>query len=292
MTAKIKSLAPWWIKIAVKIFLARLPIRYQLWRRIGIFGHGFMDRHDYAWRTIRSRIFDACGNLDCTGKLCLELGPGDSAFSALIFRALGAQEVILIDAEDFVQRDVEKYNEFAKWLSTNHVTDFQFPHFKSFDDVMRYCNARYITGGVAAFSKISDNRVDLVISQAVLEHIPLQECDALFSEFKRCASSICAFSHEIDLRDHLGDSLHNLRFSKRIWESSTFAASGLYTNRIRYSEFMAMFESLTPQTRVTDVTRWQKVPLDASKLHVDFHRYCEDDLKMRTFVVSGIHQSK
>ena len=38
----IKSL-PWWIRIAAKIVLARLPINYRFWKNLGLFEHGDMN---------------------------------------------------------------------------------------------------------------------------------------------------------------------------------------------------------------------------------------------------------
>jgi len=36
----VKEVVPWWIKISVKIVLARLPISNVVWKRLGIFEHG------------------------------------------------------------------------------------------------------------------------------------------------------------------------------------------------------------------------------------------------------------
>jgi len=43
-------------------------------------------------------------------------------------------------------------------------------------------------------------------------------------------------SHRVDLRDHFGSALNNLRFSDKKWELDWIANSGFYTNRIRLQE--------------------------------------------------------
>ena len=51
---------PWQLKIAAKIVLARLPLSYHSWKKIGLFKQGGMERPEYALRIFR-RHFDAAG---------------------------------------------------------------------------------------------------------------------------------------------------------------------------------------------------------------------------------------
>ena len=90
---------PWQVKIAAKIVLARLPLPYHFWEKIGLFKQGGMDRPEYALRIFR-RHFDAAslaGKAD--GFVGLELGPGDSLDSALIAKTFGASKTFLVDVE-------------------------------------------------------------------------------------------------------------------------------------------------------------------------------------------------
>jgi hypothetical protein len=78
---------PWQLKIGAKIVLSRLPFDYRICRRLGAFKNGPMDRPDYAFQVFR-RHFDAVDFPRRPGDfVALELGPGDSLFSALIARA-------------------------------------------------------------------------------------------------------------------------------------------------------------------------------------------------------------
>ena len=40
----------WWLKILLKIFLSRLPIKYLSWSKLSIFRHGTMDKPEYAFK--------------------------------------------------------------------------------------------------------------------------------------------------------------------------------------------------------------------------------------------------
>lgn len=58
----VKGRLPWWSRIAAKIVLSRLPAGYGLWRRIGLFRHGEMDRTGYALGKVRAtEYFSADG---------------------------------------------------------------------------------------------------------------------------------------------------------------------------------------------------------------------------------------
>src|SRR5262245_16158823 len=41
---EIRTHAPWWMRVAAKLVLARLPISYRVWSRFSLFKHGEMDR--------------------------------------------------------------------------------------------------------------------------------------------------------------------------------------------------------------------------------------------------------
>ena len=53
-------------------------------------------------------------------------------------------------------------------------------------------------------------------------------------------SGICV--HRVDPRDHLSGELNNLRFPEEGWESRLFRSASFDTNRMRYTEMVALFE--------------------------------------------------
>ena len=83
MMKTLKTHAPWWVKIMAKIVLSRILNNYWVRRRLNIFVHGEMTSPAYAFGVLRSHL-DRVGYEDLQDKVVLEVGPGDSLFSATI----------------------------------------------------------------------------------------------------------------------------------------------------------------------------------------------------------------
>lgn len=95
-------------------------------------------------------------------------------------------------------------------------------------------------------------------------------------EIRRVIRDDGVCSHTVDLRDHLGGALNNLRFTENFWESDFMACSGFYTNRIRFSEMLEIFRRAHFDVKVVRVGRWDKLPTPKEKLATCF-RYLPDD---------------
>lgn len=96
--------------------------------------------------------------------------------------------------------------------------------------------------------------IDFIWSQAVLEHIRKSEFLDTMLELHRILRPNGVCSHVVDLKDHLGGALNNLRFSEKLWESNFMASSGFYTNRIRYSEMLDIFHQAGFSVEVVNVS--------------------------------------
>ena len=100
----------WWLKIAAKVILHRLPVSYRIWQKLGVFKAGAMARPEYALNTVltcagtgqvlkdahRIPTFVVPSGTQDYG--VLELGPGDSLFTALISMAMGASRTWMVDS--------------------------------------------------------------------------------------------------------------------------------------------------------------------------------------------------
>ena len=71
--------------------------------------------------------------------------------------------------------------------------------------------------------KIEDESIDYIFSHSVMEHVRKFEFDDLVDEMYRILRPRGVISHNINYKDHLDESLNNLRFSEEIWESNLFA---------------------------------------------------------------------
>lgn len=60
---------PWWGKIGIKLVLARLPLAYDCWQRLGLFRHGYMDSAVYALGVFESHMDRAGLRGQLQGKL-------------------------------------------------------------------------------------------------------------------------------------------------------------------------------------------------------------------------------
>ena len=80
----------WRLKVLAKIVLSRVPLGYDVFRRIGIFRHGAMDSAGYALRIFQSHYARARERGLTAPFVGLEIGPGDSVVSAVLARSVGA----------------------------------------------------------------------------------------------------------------------------------------------------------------------------------------------------------
>lgn len=137
----------------------------------------------------------------------------------------------------------------------------------------------------AGYGAIPDASVDFIWSQAVLEHIRRAEFPEFMAETRRVLKPEGVCSHRIDLKDHLGGSLHNLRFFEAVWESRFMSDSGFYTNRLRYGELLDIFRAAGFAVHVTDRREWNAPPIRRDKLAEPFRGLSEDDLSVSEFGV-------
>lgn len=285
MLSDIRSKVPWWAKIGAKLVLSRTPIAYKLWQRIGLFRHGYMDSADYALGIFDAHLSKA--SIDkhmLQGKTILEIGPGDSIATTIIAHAYGARS-LLMDAGRFARDDVSFYQNLCAQLASRGLPAPDISSACSIDDILKACHSEYWTQGLSSWSSIPNESVDLVISQAVLEHIRKHEFLPLQRECHRVMKSEAVASHRVDLRDHLGGALNNLRFSESLWESGFFTRSGFYTNRIRLNEMLTMFATAGFEADVTDVSRWEAVPTPRRKMDSAFADMPEEELNVSGFDV-------
>jgi SAM-dependent methyltransferase len=279
-----KKLIPWRAKVWGKVVLSRVPVRYRVWQRLNLFVHGGMDRPEYALRVMRSHL-DRVGWKDLQGKSVLELGPGDALSTAVIARALGARQVHLVDSGAYAVQSVDPYLQLAVYLRAQGYAPPDLTGCASLDDVLSRCNAGYFTDGVQGLRRLPDRSVDLVFSQAVLEHVDRNELAATVRETWRLAAPGGVASHQVDLKDHIGGALNSLRFSRARWESAWMKKSGFYTNRIRFPDIVAMFREAGWQYELTDVRRWTRLPTPRASMDAEFTGYSDEDLLVSQFDV-------
>jgi hypothetical protein len=276
---------PWQFKIVGKLVLARLPVPYSLWEKIGLFKQGGMDRPDYALRVFR-RHFDQAGLAQKTGSFAaLELGPGDSLCSGVIARTFGASHTYLVDAEPCASTDLTIYRQMESHLRRVGLHPPHLDRCRSVDDVAQACSTQYLTEGLASLRKIPSASVDFLWSHAVLPYVRRNDFLPSLYELRRIQRPDGIGSHCIPIKDVIGGKLNDLRFSERVWESSFMANSRFYTNRLRYLELLQLFRQAGFEPEVVRETRWNSLPTPRRKMAKEFARLSEEDLQVSEFDV-------
>jgi SAM-dependent methyltransferase len=277
---------PWQLKIGAKVVLSRLPFDYRIWKRIGAFELGGMERPEYALRVFR-RHFDAVNfSRKHSEFVALELGPGDSLFSALMARAFGASKTYFVDVGRFASSDLTPYRKMESYLRQSGLQPPDLSGCSNFHELKAACSAEYLTEGLASLRKIPSASVDFIWSHAVLQHVRRDEFVPTLTELRRIQRPDGVGSHCISISDILGGKLNDLRFSDRIWESSFMAKSGFYTNRIRYAELLKLFRQAGFEPEVRSVQRWTVLPTPRQKMAREFATLPEEELRVSGFDVS------
>jgi hypothetical protein len=276
---------PWWGRIGAKLVLARLPVGYRLWRRLGVFKHGAMIDPAYALAVFRKHF--AVARVPAGAAFtAMELGPGDSLASALIAASHGATQCHLVDSGAYAATDPEVYRELCRYLQSQGLRP---PNLESVHDtrtLLQACRGTYGTHGLASLRELRSSSVDFAWSQATLEHVRRHEFADIVRETRRIIRDDGVCSHEIDLKDHLGGALNNLRIPSRWWESEWMARSGFYTNRLRMVEIIRVFESAGFKVTSLTANRWDKLPTPVEAFAPEFRDCDRADLLVESFTVA------
>ena len=182
----LKMPAPWWVKIGLKIIFSRLPISHAFWTRAGLFVLGPMSNPRYAY-TVFKQHFDAVEfGRKSGGFVSLEIGPGESVFSALIAKAHNASASYLVDVGRFANTDPNIYGPMLTYLR-EHSQDLGFDAKRGYevDEVLALCNSKYLTDGIASLRQIPDASVDFIWSHTVLQHVRRSQFAEFLAETRR-----------------------------------------------------------------------------------------------------------
>lgn len=271
---------PWWLKLAVKILISFFNVPYSIFRNLSLFKHGDMIDHSHAIRVLTNhlKLIDLKKE-DLKGKVILEIGAGDSLSMGVICGALGAKKTILVDAGDYAIKDISVYNDLLKSIYEANLVSTIFK-FQSIDDLLSDFNITYYTTGTESLKNISDNSVDLVFSHVCLEHVLKNEMNLLVKQLKRVSVKNSVQSHIIDFKDHLAYSLNNMRFSDKFWESNVLQSCSAYTNRLRLSDYLELFQGQGFRVDVVGKNEWAKLPILESSIHKSY-QYGLNDLLVK-----------
>lgn len=272
------------MKIFLKVILKRLPFSYStLSNNFEIFKHGEMINPNYAYDVFKFHYLKVKKYLPSNYILC-EIGPGDSISTSILGPNFGAFETYLVDVGDFAKKEISNYQKLYDYLTSKGIKNNGLNQVSNFNSLLKKTNSHYLTEGLDSLQSLKSNSIDFFMSQAALEHVSLNEFKRTQVEIKRLLKPNGIVSHKVDLKDHLSNSLNNLRFSENIWESSFMSNSGFYTNRIRYNEMIEIFKQSGFKIVSSTIQTWDKIPIARDKLSYKFKKLSEKEL-----CISGFH---
>lgn len=280
-----RSAVPWWAKIAIKTAWSRLPLQYAFWKKLGVFRHGLMDNPEYVSSVFMTHWSRAEFPRKDNGCHVMELGCGDSVASCQMASAHGVGKFYLVDSGPYASMDIDLYKTVARKLRSRGVGVSDIEDCGSVPEMLKRMRSEYLTDGLNSLKTIPGNSVDFIWSHAVLEHVRRAEFQPTMNELRRIVRSDGVVSHRVDLRDHLGGALNNLRFSEKLWESPFMASSGFYTNRIGFREMTDSMRAAGFDIKVVKADRWERLPTPRHKLARQFRSVPEEDLLISGFDV-------
>jgi Methyltransferase domain len=149
------------------------------------------------------------------------------------------------------------------------------------DQLLDYLNIHYRIGN-AIQSGLPPASVDLIVSDVVLEYLPVAELSNIFREFRRIAAPEAVMSHSIALDDQYSGSdpritqFNFLRFSDGIWRWLTNPIIPL--NRLRITDYRNLFIEQGFQIVEEIARRGDPAELARTPLAERFRRYPIEDL--------------
>lgn len=240
---------------------------------------------EYSYNTF-NKILDELKILDknysLMNKRILEIGPGDNFLLAYIFLINGAKCVYLLDR--FKSSIKESYNVL---LFKNYLKKYKNYNEKQFSVLKK--KVRYLSyAPIDNFKTLPKIKFDLIISQAVLEHV-----FNLDSTIKNIASILKRggyTTHHIDLKDHIyrneGYYLDFLKYSSNFW-----MIFGDITNRVRYPQYINLFKQ--NGFEILKVTKNRVGPLSRIEnlktiIHKEFQNIDVKDLSISSFRITAV----
>ena len=231
------------------------------------------------------------GILNIEGKSVLEIGPGNSLATGLLFLASGAKKVFLVDRFKHLFWDKHDIAFHRKVLERIEKERFPFASIASKTIIFTKSGSiDFDTSklefrfGDAANLPLENCSIDIIFSNAVLEHV--HNASKAINEMSRVTKPGGIGMHEIDLRDHFFQAmpLRLLRYPDWLWNLMTQNRPG-YTNRLRLPDYLKFFKTSGFLIEKLVTTREYEGELSSLKMARKFTCYSSNEMKVLAFWV-------
>lgn len=265
---------PWWAKLGAKVALGALRVPPPLLRRLGVNRHSFeAESRGKLLDAPRAAIAAFAARHGRPPRAWLEIGPGRMVARAPLLAALGVGSITYLDVEDDGPRALGPYQRAAEVARSEGLAPPDLAGAATPAEALARCGARLLIGGPERLRDIPDGGVELVFSEAVLEHVRREALPALLAALARVTAPQGLHWHAIDLRDHLGGARRHLAFPARFWEGPLVARSGVYTNRLGATAWLAAFRAAGLRPELAWAECWAA---PAGRVHPDTGQVAAD----------------
>jgi SAM-dependent methyltransferase len=297
------------MKWTTKAFIQRIlshsqfgePLYYLGQRYVGGFRHFTIE--DKLWQGMRLLECVAANGVTIEGIRTVEIGTGWSPIIPLLFSLNGQRECHTYDTARLLKNSlvIKAVKEFRssgqsvligredatrceRFEMRKQMLQKQINAKSSASEILESCGIYYHAPSNAASTGLADGSVDLLYSNAVLEHVPESEIHRLFAEAHRILHPGGYMVHLIDLNDHFSYSdpeistINFLQFSEESF--ARYNSQFTYQNRLRAPAWHRIFldhgfEITSWQARV-DEKVLQRLPL--INLHKSFKQFSAEEL--------------
>jgi SAM-dependent methyltransferase len=276
---------PWWVKLGVKLGLAAIGIHGARARAFGLARPSFdatapakLVGGPAGWMQRAEAIMGR------RPRTVLEIGPGAMVVRAPVLHGLGARRIWYVDPADSAPTALAPYRAAAAAAQAQGLPAPDLTGCADRGAALARCGATLLIGGPGALASIPDGAVDLVVSEAVLEHVRREDIAPLLQQLRRVTAPDGVGLHFIDFQDHLGGGLQHLRFSDAFWASPLVGRAGVYVNRLGLSAMVSRFHRAGFAVTVAEAVVWEKRPTGPAKPHPEAMRPAADDLVARAAI--------
>lgn len=250
----------WQIRLLIRSFFPLLPFQFtlrNLKRRLvplnKVNARGVLD---YGLKMVGSLKLQ---NYDLKSKTALELGTGWEPLIPLLLRCAGCEKVITVDLHKLL--DVISSKRVAEFIleEKDHISSVtgtkpqiieEFINgisFNNMDEFLKTSSIEYMSPCDARSLPLQDNKIDLIVSNNVLEHIPPEILKGIFHEFHRVLKIEGKMYHQVDNNDHWSytDSsiscVNFLKYNEKMWKILNSNPID-YQNRLRHFEYLDLLQ--------------------------------------------------
>ncbi|HEY0181282.1 MAG TPA: class I SAM-dependent methyltransferase [Rhodopila sp.] len=287
------------VQIAKNIAQSLIPFKHQIRRaKRSVFPYADnRENSNYCFEQGLEQIEALrSAGVDLTGDV-LEFGSGWMPIIPLLFHLSGARSITLTDIERLMD---DHTIAMAKAVIEERIAEVAAVIGKPADELLRQLReyAGFIYLAPWDLQSHPTGSVDLIISRAVFEHVPVSNLRVFLSEFHRILRTGGSMCHIVDNSDHWQHTdrslsrMNFLRYSDGLyWKIVNMGVQ----NRLRHSDYEKMFSEFGFSVTVSDGQPDQKCMQDLLTLPLAdrFKDYAHTDLAILTslFVVSRKHDT-